>query len=72
MENGNHDIPENANEHCPGPQSEEAGKADACAGCPNQQVCTTAPKGPDPGTSSLPISDITLKKFSFFFLLFVA
>ncbi|CAL9768482.1 unnamed protein product [Musa acuminata subsp. burmannicoides] len=48
MENGNHDIPENANEHCPGPQSEEAGKADACAGCPNQQICATAPTGPDP------------------------
>ncbi|EHA8586290.1 cytosolic Fe-S cluster assembly factor NBP35 [Cocos nucifera] len=48
MENGNHEIPENANEHCPGPQSESAGKADACAGCPNQQICATAPKGPDP------------------------
>jgi len=46
MENG--DIPENANEHCPGPQSETAGKSDSCAGCPNQQVCATAPKGPDP------------------------
>ncbi|XP_008792158.1 cytosolic Fe-S cluster assembly factor NBP35-like [Phoenix dactylifera] len=48
MENGNHEIPENANEHCPGPQSESAGKADACEGCPNQQICATAPKGPDP------------------------
>nr|KYP72241.1 Cytosolic Fe-S cluster assembly factor nubp1-A [Cajanus cajan] len=46
MENG--DIPENANEHCPGPQSESAGKSDACEGCPNQQICATAPKGPDP------------------------
>lgn len=34
---------------CPGRQSEEAGKAEACAGCPNQQICSTAPKGPDPG-----------------------
>lgn len=34
---------------CPGPQSEAAGKSDACEGCPNQQVCATAPKGPDPG-----------------------
>ncbi|XP_008812418.2 cytosolic Fe-S cluster assembly factor NBP35-like [Phoenix dactylifera] len=48
MENGNHGIPENANDHCPGPQSDSAGKADACAGCPNQQICATAPKGPDP------------------------
>ncbi|KAF3444497.1 hypothetical protein FNV43_RR14189 [Rhamnella rubrinervis] len=46
MENG--EIPENANEHCPGPQSESAGKSDACEGCPNQEVCATAPKGPDP------------------------
>ncbi|KAJ1375816.1 P-loop containing nucleoside triphosphate hydrolase [Sesbania bispinosa] len=46
MENG--DIPENANDHCPGPQSESAGKSDACEGCPNQQICATAPKGPDP------------------------
>ncbi|KAG1331347.1 Cytosolic Fe-S cluster assembly factor NBP35 [Cocos nucifera] len=49
MENGNQGIPENANKHCPGPQSESAGKADACAGCPNQQICATTPKGPDPG-----------------------
>ncbi|GAB2229675.1 hypothetical protein Droror1_Dr00013925 [Drosera rotundifolia] len=42
------EIPENANEHCPGPQSESAGKSDECEGCPNQQICATAPKGPDP------------------------
>ncbi|KAL5713260.1 cytosolic Fe-S cluster assembly factor nbp35 [Ranunculus cassubicifolius] len=47
MENGG-DIPEDANEHCPGPESESAGKSDSCAGCPNQEVCATAPKGPDP------------------------
>ncbi|KAF2838910.1 cytosolic Fe-S cluster assembly factor NBP35 [Patellaria atrata CBS 101060] len=35
-------------EHCPGPESNQAGKSDACAGCPNQQICATAPKGPDP------------------------
>uniref|UniRef100_A0A1D1YN13 Cytosolic Fe-S cluster assembly factor NBP35 n=1 Tax=Anthurium amnicola TaxID=1678845 RepID=A0A1D1YN13_9ARAE len=38
------DIPE----HCPGPTTEQAGKASACQGCPNQNVCATAPKGPDP------------------------
>lgn len=27
----------------------DAGKATACAGCPNQQICTSGPKGPDPG-----------------------
>ncbi|KAF2403266.1 protein NBP35 [Trichodelitschia bisporula] len=35
-------------EHCPGPESEQAGKGDACDGCPNQQICASAPKGPDP------------------------
>jgi hypothetical protein len=29
-------IPEDANEGCVGPQSEEAGKTSGCAGCPNQ------------------------------------
>lgn len=50
MENGGgpNEIPENAPEHCPGPQSETAGKSDACQGCPNQEICATAPKGPDP------------------------
>eukprot|EP00252_Welwitschia_mirabilis_P018215 TRINITY_DN40496_c0_g1_i1.p1 TRINITY_DN40496_c0_g1~~TRINITY_DN40496_c0_g1_i1.p1 ORF type:complete len:361 (+),score=72.22 TRINITY_DN40496_c0_g1_i1:139-1221(+) len=42
------EVPENANEHCPGPQAETAGKAAACEGCPNQNICATAPKGPDP------------------------
>ena len=37
-------------EHCPGPESERAGQADSCAGCPNQAVCASSagPKGPDP------------------------
>ncbi|KAJ2898289.1 hypothetical protein MKZ38_004014 [Zalerion maritima] len=36
-------------EHCPGPESETAGKADGCAGCPNQAICASqTPKGPDP------------------------
>ncbi|KAL1867941.1 hypothetical protein VTK73DRAFT_3906 [Phialemonium thermophilum] len=35
-------------EHCPGPESENAGKADPCQSCPNRQICATAPKGPDP------------------------
>ncbi|CAA6659665.1 unnamed protein product [Spirodela intermedia] len=42
------EVPEDANEHCPGTRSEAAGKSDACKGCPNQEVCATAPKGPDP------------------------
>lgn len=35
-------------EHCPGPESLEAGKADPCQACPNQKICASAPKGPDP------------------------
>uniref|UniRef100_A0A0A0KZC4 Uncharacterized protein n=1 Tax=Cucumis sativus TaxID=3659 RepID=A0A0A0KZC4_CUCSA len=49
----NSEIPENANENCPGPESESAGKSDACQGCPNQSICATAPKGPDPGSLCL-------------------
>ncbi|XP_034942914.1 cytosolic Fe-S cluster assembly factor NUBP1 homolog [Chelonus insularis] len=37
-------------EHCPGTQSEDAGKVSACAGCPNQRLCASgATKQPDPG-----------------------
>lgn len=44
------DVPSNAAEHCPGTQSEAAGKVSACAGCPNQNVCASgAAAGPDPG-----------------------
>ncbi|KAL9129058.1 MAG: hypothetical protein Q9217_002398 [Psora testacea] len=35
-------------EHCPGPESNLAGQGSACAGCPNQSICASAPKGPDP------------------------
>ncbi|KAK7076729.1 Cytosolic Fe-S cluster assembly factor nubp1 [Halocaridina rubra] len=42
-------VPENAPEHCPGTNSEDAGKASACAGCPNQQICSSgATRAPDP------------------------
>ncbi|XP_044007647.1 cytosolic Fe-S cluster assembly factor NUBP1 homolog [Aphidius gifuensis] len=44
------DVPEQAPEHCPGTQSEQAGKASACAGCPNQNICSSgATNQPDPG-----------------------
>ena len=33
--------PENANETCVGPKSADAGKADSCAGCPNQSLCSS-------------------------------
>ena len=35
-------------EHFPGPESKLAGQGDACAGCPNQTICGSTPKGPDP------------------------
>ncbi|RKP32055.1 P-loop containing nucleoside triphosphate hydrolase protein [Metschnikowia bicuspidata] len=42
------ELPAPEPEHCPGPESESAGKDDACAGCPNQAICESLPKGPDP------------------------
>jgi len=43
------EVPENAPEHCPGTKSDDAGKASACKGCPNQNICSSGlPKGPDP------------------------
>jgi Mrp family chromosome partitioning ATPase len=43
------DVPENANEGCVGPQSDTAGKAASCAGCPNQKICASgAAKEVDP------------------------
>ncbi|TFY78923.1 hypothetical protein EWM64_g5089 [Hericium alpestre] len=42
-------VPENAPEHCPGTESELAGKSAACDGCANQDICASQkPKGPDP------------------------
>lgn len=43
-------IPANANKECVGPAAEEAGKAPACAGCPNRTACASG-KGRevDPG-----------------------
>lgn len=46
-------VPDNAPDHCPGTNSEGAGKADACQGCPNQSVCAVLPKGPDPAIEEI-------------------
>jgi Mrp family chromosome partitioning ATPase len=35
------DIPQDANENCPGTCSDTAGKGSACQGCPNQTACST-------------------------------
>lgn len=36
-----------------GTESTEAGTAAGCAGCPNQDACATAPKGPDPDIAAV-------------------
>jgi len=48
------DVPQNAAEHCPGTQSEDAGKSSSCAGCPNQQICSSGvTKLPDPAIEDI-------------------
>ncbi|KAM4634406.1 cytosolic Fe-S cluster assembly factor nubp1 isoform 2-T2 [Polymixia lowei] len=48
------DVPTNAPEHCPGTQSEQAGKASPCQGCPNQSFCASgASKLPDPAIAQI-------------------
>ncbi|XP_031575284.1 cytosolic Fe-S cluster assembly factor NUBP1 homolog [Actinia tenebrosa] len=43
------DVPQDAPDHCPGTESDKAGKASACQGCPNQSICASSkPVGPDP------------------------
>lgn len=54
-------APADANENCPGPQDDNAGKADACEGCPNQSVCASAPKGPDPDLEQISKRMSTIK-----------
>jgi Mrp family chromosome partitioning ATPase len=34
-------IPKDANENCPGLNSDQAGKSSSCAGCPNQKICSS-------------------------------
>lgn len=40
------DVPENANENCPGTESQAAGKSGACTGCPNQSYCASGARPP--------------------------
>lgn len=39
--NYSHFILVDANENCPGVNTENAGKSEACAGCPNQTLCSS-------------------------------
>ncbi|XP_046416446.1 cytosolic Fe-S cluster assembly factor NUBP1 homolog [Neodiprion fabricii] len=44
------DVKTEVPEHCPGTQSKDAGKASACAGCPNQTICSSGEANKiDPG-----------------------
>jgi Mrp family chromosome partitioning ATPase len=43
------EIPSNANQECPGPGSDTAGKVSSCEGCPNQKVCASGETPVDPG-----------------------
>ena len=46
--------PADANEGCVGPKSDEAGKATACEGCPNQAACASgAGKAVDPAIAEV-------------------
>ena len=72
-------IPSNANENCPGVESDNAGKSSACDGCENQKFCQERPKGPDPSISEIEermknvkhkIIVLSGKKKFFFFLFF--
>ncbi|KAI8613910.1 Nubp1 protein [Chytriomyces sp. MP71] len=48
-------------EHCPGPETEDAGKSSACEGCPNQNICAEGPKGPDPAIAAIADRLISVK-----------
>eukprot|EP01120_Amphizonella_sp_Union-15-10_P017326 TRINITY_DN9594_c0_g1_i1.p1 TRINITY_DN9594_c0_g1~~TRINITY_DN9594_c0_g1_i1.p1 ORF type:complete len:321 (+),score=55.16 TRINITY_DN9594_c0_g1_i1:68-1030(+) len=45
--------PKTHEEKCVGPESEQAGKAEACQDCPNKTICETKPKGPDPDLAEI-------------------
>ncbi|GLJ30052.1 hypothetical protein SUGI_0594300 [Cryptomeria japonica] len=56
-------IIEDANEHCPGQEAESTRKINACEGCPNQQICAIAHKGPDPGLYKILFLNIFTMQF---------
>jgi Mrp family chromosome partitioning ATPase len=46
-------TPADANTHCLGPENEQAGKADSCAGCPNQTLCASGTLTIDPAIAQI-------------------
>ena len=56
------DRPSDANEHCPGTGAEDAGKASACAGCPNQKLCASGEANrPDPDLERIRVRMASVK-----------
>ena len=58
------DVPDNANDECVGPASEQAGQASSCEGCPNQAACASgAGRVADPAIAQVQqrLSDIRHK-----------
>lgn len=48
------EAPSNANTGCVGPESEQAGKASSCEGCPNQSLCASGEaRKPDPAIAEV-------------------
>jgi len=47
------DVPDNAPASCPGTASDQAGKTDGCAGCPNQKACSSGEKAVDPDAEAI-------------------
>ena len=55
--------PEGANEECVGPQSDMAGKASSCEGCPNASTCASgAYKLPDPSAADVKVRMAGVKR----------
>lgn len=53
-ESGTEFNEEKVPEHCPGPESDSAGKGTPCQGCPNQQICSSGTlRGPDPALEQI-------------------
>ena len=56
-------VPENANSECVGTESDMAGKAEGCAGCPNQSACASGEgKKEDPALDEIAIKLKNVKK----------
>lgn len=57
-------VPDNANENCPGVESDQAGKGSNCEGCPNQQICASG-AGKEEDTGKLFSEFHLIHNFSF-------